>query len=319
MENTYLALCFSKNVIRSAQMGFTGKKPKIERIIYNELPFSFALTEFEKKNFVRNLSSAIDKVVETFSFKPDSLLLTLNRDMTFCRKLEIEKEIPQDEERSFIEWEVKQRLGSSHSEYLFDWYELEVENLIYKYLLLILFRKSVFETIMESVKKSGLTLDLLDVDFFAGQNALLFNYSISPDKTAALFKSEREVFTVSIIMNNEFTDFFAFSLNEADGLNYIESSSTDYYFNMFKEYYVEDKAEFTESKFPFADKIFIYGDSLDNPIFKKIMEKNEKITEIVNPFLSFDIEKEVKKSTLFKDNPGQFTDVVGLLVRKISA
>jgi len=307
-----VGLTIEGNIIRSVEIGADNGNPRL--LAVNEVKASSNLWDEIRSDSGSSdqLLSYLDPVIKGLPEKPNSLAIALDSKSAVIKVHLVDTGLPEEEKDEFIKWEAKKRLGDSYGEYTVTVYPLLEEIPKFSKYLSVSVKTETIE-LFESIGSSlAVPLEVLDVDIFAGVNAVLFlDERASSGRTSIMRYLDGE-YTVTILNDGEFINSTLF-YKEKDGSAFIFNRSE-------KDKDTDDiitslSSDNLSNPLQSVDNIYIYHGATQGELLKPLIEKErgDKVIEI-NPFSEIEVGDDVNKAVL-EDNPTRFTETFGMAVR----
>lgn len=307
-----VGIAIEGSIIRSVEIGAENDTPKL--LAVNEIEASSKLWDEIRSDSGNSdkLLSYLDPVIKGLPEKPNSLAIALDSKSAIIKVHLVDTGLPEEEKDEFIRWEARKRLGDSYGIYTVTVYPLLEEIPKFSKFLSVSVKSETLE-LLESISASlDISLEVIDVDIFAGINAVLFlNGQASSGKTSIMRYLDGE-YAVTTLNDGEFINSSHF-FKEKDGSASILNSSV-------KDKDTDDiitslSSDNLSNALQNVDNIYIYQGADQGALLKHLIEKGEddRIME-VNPFSGIELGDDVNKAIL-EDNPARFTEPFGMAVR----
>ena len=300
------------SIIRSVELGVDNGKHKL--LAVNEMEASSNLWEEIRSDSGNSeqLLSYLNPAIEALPEKPKSIAIALDSKSAVIKVHLVDTGLPEEEKDEFIQWEARKRLGDSYGEYAVTIYPLLEEIPKFSKYLSVSVKNETIELLDSICSSLDIPLEVIDVDVFAGINAVLYlNEQASSGKTS-IFRYLENEYTVTNLIDGEFISSSLFH-KEKDGSTFIVNSSS-------KDKDTEDiisslSSDNPSSPLKIVDNIYIYQGAAQGALLKPLLEKDGdgRIME-VNPFSEIELGDGVNKA-VFEDNPARFTETFGMAVR----
>ena len=300
------------SIIRSVEISADNGIPKL--LAVNEVEASSNLWDEIRSDSGNSdqLLSYLDPVINGLPEKPNSLAIAIDSKSAIIKVHLVDTGLPEEEKDEFIQWEARKRLGDSYEEYVVAVYPLLEEIPKFSKYLSVSVKNETLELLKSLSSSLNISLEVIDVDIFAGINAVLFlNEQASSGLTSIMRYSDGE-YAVTILNDGEFINSSHF-YKEKDGSAFILTSSV-------KDKDTDDiitslSSDNLSNPFQNVNNIYIYQGATQGALLKPLIEKgdDERIVE-VNPFSGIGLGDDVNKAVL-EDNPARFTETFGVAVR----
>lgn len=300
------------SIIRSVEIGVDSGKPII--LAVNEVEASNNLWDEIRSDSGDSdqLLSYLDPVIKALHETPNSIAIALDSKSAVIKVHLVDTGLPEDEKDEFIQWEARKRLGDSYGEYAVTIYPLIEEIPKFSKYLSVSVKSETIDLLNSICSSLDIPLEVIDVDIFAGINAVLFlNDKASSGRTSIMRYFDGE-YAVTNLNDGEFINSSLYH-KEKDGSTFILNSSV-------KDKDTEDiinslSSDNLSDPLQIVDNIYIYQGATQGALLKPLLEKNEdgRVSE-VDPFSKIELGDDVDKEVL-KENPARFTETFGMAVR----
>jgi len=312
MKFPCVGISIEGSIIRSVEIGVDNGKPKL--LAVNEIEASSNLWDEMRLDSGNSdqLISYLDPVIKALPETPNSIAIALDSKSAVIKVHLVDTGLPDEEKDEFIKWEARKRMGDSYGEYAVAIYPL-IEDIpkFSKYLSVSVKNETI--DILNSICSSlNIPLEVIDVDIFAGINAVLFlNKQASSGKTSILRYSESE-YTATNLFDGEFMNSSLFH-KEKDGTTFIFNSSVKH--KDTEEIISSLSSDNLSNPSKIVDNLFIYQGATQGALLKPLLNKKEDGSVIeVDPFSEIELSDNVDNA-IFKENPARFTEAFGMAIR----
>jgi len=146
------------------------------------------------------LVDAIRKVFEGSKTKNKNVCLSLSGTSLIIKRLQLDVKNAR-ELQDQIFWEAEQYIPFEISEVIMDYQVLSRSKDGRTDAILVAVKKSVLDSYISTVEQAGLKAKIVDVDFFAMQNAYELNYPARPTEAAAVVDLGAQAMKIAIVHN----------------------------------------------------------------------------------------------------------------------
>jgi type IV pilus assembly protein PilM len=152
-------------------MGIAGLPP--DSIVNREIVNPVAVTE------------TLRSLLAQMSLQTDQVCASISGNSCIIKRMQIE--VPNIKElQDQVFWEAEQYLPFEVSEVVMDFQLLSHSKEKIADVMLVGIKRSILDTYIACIEDAGLKVRIMDVDFFAMQNAFEFNYPVKPSEAAAV-------------------------------------------------------------------------------------------------------------------------------------
>jgi type IV pilus assembly protein PilM len=138
------------------------------------------------------------QLVGAMQLKSKKVCASLSGNSCIIKRMQIE--VPNIKElQDQVFWEAEQYLPFDPSEVVMDYQLLSYSKDKRADVLLVAIKRSILETYMSCIEDAGLEPEIMDVDFFAMQNAFESNYPLQPSEAAAVIDVGANATKIAII------------------------------------------------------------------------------------------------------------------------
>jgi type IV pilus assembly protein PilM len=181
--STCVGLSIGSSSIKLAELRKKGKGWKLVHFGVYQLPDE-AIVNREIVNHVAIVSS-IKTLVGQIKLKNKAVCTSLSGTSVIIKRMSLDVPNPKELQEQVF-WEAEQYLPFDVSEVVMDYHMLSRGKNNSTDVMLVAVKQSVLESYISSIEDAGLKAKVVDLDFFALQNAFELNYNPNPASAVAL-------------------------------------------------------------------------------------------------------------------------------------
>lgn len=244
-------------------------------------PFNFEV--FSDKGAVRRFAEDITRLYETQNFQIKSASFSLDSRMVMIKKLPFDQDLSGNQLEEQMNWEVRQFTISPIEEYIVDFEKLSsTANGRICNVLVVVVRKKVIEFLKELFRHTNLQLEVIDVDIFSAQRALLINYDYANTDRIGLIDIEEKIVHFLILegKNYYFSQDISLSVNQRPHETKNESLARLISKELRRIILDHQLGRSVED----LNEIFLYGEALEDRLLEELQNTHDVRINKANPF-----------------------------------
>jgi Tfp pilus assembly PilM family ATPase len=309
-ENGFLGLSFHPSALTlvlagEEQVQALAAKPMNDRPSMDGMPFEDALRGM--------LDDGFDDLFGEVGGRAGEIGVALPQSMAIIKKVPLALGLTEEAIQAQVRWEAEQFLISPIAEYAVSHQRLPFAtpsgNPLY---LQVLVRKRTIQTLQEFFKVRGLALKELDVDVFSSVRAVMANYDVDRQGTAALVEVQPGQLSFVIIHHQEYFLSHRVPLSSGAGASDV---SKDIMKEMRRLMFGHRLGKGPED----LEAFFLTGHEIVHDIALEMGAKGPAGVQIMNPFRRLRVNDSCSRMEIFQRHPEMFTASTGLALKRVPA
>lgn len=344
-QKTVIGLDIGSSSVKVVEFDVQGREPKLVR--YAQAPI---LPEAIVDSEIIDRQAVVETIQNLFDeqgIKARSVATAVSGRAVIVKKIWMDRLEPNDA-RSAIQWEAEQHIPYDINDCTLDFQILKSEEDAKQMeVLLVAAKKDMVLAHADLIREAGLNPEIIDVDAFALQNAVLANYELDEDEAAALINVGAEETNLNIVragvplytkdlplgtatLLETLKRNYALGHEEAEGILHgmdmgseididLPAAVCDVFEDLASA--VERAAAFLKSSGE-ADqisRILIAGGGAVLPGLRDFLASREQVpVEVVNPLNRLEIDTDRVDAQQWAEHAAQYSVSVGLALRKVA-
>ena len=314
---SFLGIAWEENRLRVVQVKEEGDDLTVFAVEEVELDRAFAPELLGDLRFVDQLAKAVRPVVANLPARPDGVGFALSHDAVTIKLLLVDANLPEEEKEAFVRWEIARRMGGKSEDHILDLYPLQSRLPRFDEIVVVVLRPRLQDFFLSLGDTLRVPVTVLDVDIFAGQGTVVYNYPSLMDGRVAVVKRREATYDLSLLERGEFGYHSTFRILEDGRVALLGQTAS----HSIGERLLEDFSALAvageEPKFDGVDSILIYGDATDSRLFIALREHfDDERPVIVDPFARLSLDAPVNTEVL-STRRDRFTEAVGVAVHGV--
>jgi type IV pilus assembly protein PilM len=196
-QRSVIGLDIGSSSVKVVELEIRGGEPRLVRFAQAPLlPEAIVDSEIIDRQAV---IEAIQNLFEREGIKSKDVATAVSGRAVIVKKIWMDR-LDQEDARSAVQWEAEQHIPYDINEVTLDFQILKSEpNAKQMEVLLVAAKKDMVLGHADLVREAGLNPEIIDVDSFALQNAVLANYDLGDDEVAALVNVGSEKTNLNIV------------------------------------------------------------------------------------------------------------------------
>jgi Tfp pilus assembly PilM family ATPase len=282
----------------------------VSKLAKGTMPVDFYWNNIKDSSNAEKIAEALKKILREKMVNVKNTCVAINSNMAFMKQISIDVGLDYKEIKEQVRWEFGQQLLEEPKNYSINL--PKPTNIprsgVYNQLIVAV-KKEIVEFVKKIMNYAELEFKVLDVNTFAAETCLKYNYEIDNNEKIALVDVRSYEANITVIKNSEFFTFDIVPLSKN-----IEDKITEISVALKKIFNNPNVGGLKREKD--FNKIYIYGAEASENILDGLHKKHQTEIELLQPF------RKVKFAPELKDTPEwnvsqQFVESVGLVVRKI--
>jgi type IV pilus assembly protein PilM len=345
-QKTVIGLDIGSSSVKVVEFEMHGRQPRLVRFAQAPLlPEAIVDSEIIDRQAV---VETIQNLFEEQGIKSKNVATAVSGRAVIVKKIWMDR-LDQNDARSAIQWEAEQHIPYDINDCTLDFQILKSEDDAKQMeVLLVAAKKDMVLSHADLVREAGLNPEVIDVDAFALQNAILANYDLDEEEVAALINVGAEETNLNIVragvplytkdlalgtatLLESLKRNFALGHEEADGLLHgldmgggeadidLPATVCEVFEDLVSA--VERAAAFLKSsgEAEKVSRILIAGGGAALPGLRDFLAAREQVpVEIVDPLNQLEIDTDRVDAQQWAERAPQFSVSVGLALRKVA-
>jgi type IV pilus assembly protein PilM len=344
-QKTVIGLDIGSSSVKVVEFEMQGREPKLVRFAQAPLlPEAIVDSEIIDRQAV---IETIQNLFEEQGIKTKNVATAVSGRAVIVKKIWMDR-LEQDDARSAIQWEAEQHIPYDINDCTLDFQILKSEEDAKQMeVLLVAAKKEMVLAHADLIREAGLNPEVIDVDAFALQNAILANYELDEDEVSALINVGAEETNLNIVRAGVplYTKDLALgtstlleTLKRNFALGHEEAEGVLHGMDMGQEIEVdlpatvcevfEDLASAVERAAAFlkssgeaerVSRILIAGGGAILPGLRDFLASREQVpVDVVDPLNRLEVDTERVDAQQWAERAPQFSVSVGLALRKVA-
>ena len=309
--NNYVGLSFSAENIYYANFLKNEKKFTLDHVGIIGYPFPYNERNFFNDNNIVSLATLIINEFHSIQIDNTTVSISIESNLTKPKRVLIPTGLSMEEEKEQIKWDLQQSILDSIDEYTYLVTSNTILSNIYKNILVIAIKKNIIDFYRRLVGYAKITLENLSINQLSAE-ICLHNILSELNGLNILFKITKNLIETTYIWNgNYYSSCYDRLWGKIKKRNFedliIEKITS-------KIKYIEIFFEEIEHKPVTINKIFLYGNGIDDPLINMITKNVSIGVELLDPTRNIAISPKMQENLQTIKNITNYVECIGVVL-----